>query len=253
MLSNDSKKPLVCLFDSGIGGINLLCECVKKMPQVDFAYFADNYNVPYGNLSGGELLSRTVKIFDKMSALNPAAAVVACNTVTAQCISALRARYKFRIVGIQPAIKPAAAQGDCIVLATPSTAESVAVRELTLKYGRGRTRVLPCPQLAAYIENNIFSLSEKALFNLLPQADTEGVVLGCTHYTFIKNVIGAYYNCRVWDGIEGTTDHLREILGICDHLKPTLQKINFYSGNCAKNRRILNVLLAYGQDGFIVK
>ena len=253
MLLRKENRPLVCVFDSGIGGLNLLYECVKSIPQADLAYFADNYHVPYGNMDDEQLLARTEKIFDKIARLNPAAAVVACNTVTAKCIAELRARYTFNIIGIQPAVKPAAAQGECIVLATAATANSASVRALVEKYGRGRTRVFSCPQLAAYVEQNIFSLSESEIISMLPQVEAREVVLGCTHYSFIKKTIAAYYNCRIWDGVVGTVNHLNDCLGKLNHFQTTFNQIAFLGGNISKNRQILSIMLKNGADSFLTK
>ena len=99
----------VCVFDSGIGGLNLLAECAALCPDRDFIYFADNDNVPYGNMTRARMRELVFGIFDEIAGCNPSAAVVACNTVTAAFIRDLRAAYPFPIVGIQPAVKQAAA------------------------------------------------------------------------------------------------------------------------------------------------
>ncbi len=239
-------NPCVCFFDSGIGGLSLLYECVRKLPRVDFVYFADNHRVPYGNLSHEELIERVDGVFSEMNALEPAAAVAACNTVTAECIAYLREKYPFEIIGIQPAVKPAAANGNCTVLATAATANSAALKELTEKYGNGRTRVYACPDLAAYIEENALNPGFDDVVRLLPDVAAENVVLGCTHYIFVKDIIMKRYNCRVYDGLEGTAEQLRKKLGISDHSEPRAQKISFCGGDTAKNRDIFRRMLMYG-------
>ncbi len=234
----------VCFFDSGIGGLSLLYECVRKLPRVNFTYFADNFNMPYGRLSHSELIAITDGIFSEIAKLNPSAAVVACNTVTAQCIEFLRSKYPFEIIGIQPAIKPAAAiGGNCLVLATPSTVHSQSLKQLSEKYGRGHTNLVACPDLAAYVEKNINNLSKEGVEWLLPEFKADSVVLGCTHYVFVKNIIKNYYGCPVFDGIEGTAAHLCGKLGISDHRNSRGQKISFKGGDYAKNREIFNLIL----------
>ncbi|MDE6597126.1 MAG: glutamate racemase [Clostridia bacterium] len=243
-MENTNNNPLVCFFDSGIGGLSLLYECVRILPRVDFTYFADNYRMPYGSLTHEKMLEYVDEAFSFIAAQNPAATVVACNTVTAQCVNYLRQKYKFNIVGIQPAIKPAAARGGkCLVLATPSTAQSQSLNLLAERYGCGVTEIHACPDLAAYIENNIANLSEKEVQKLLPQIEADSVVLGCTHYVFIKEIITDFYNCPVFDGIEGTAAHLAEILGIFDHRAQRGQKISFKGGDFTKNRVIFNRIL----------
>lgn len=250
MPAQETPKRLICIFDSGIGGLNLLYSCAKYSPNLDFAYFADNYNVPYGNMSADELYARTFNIFKEIEKLNPAAAVVACNTVTALCIEGLRAEFPFRILGIQPAVKPAAAEGECIVLATSATANSPSLKNLIAKHGRGRTSCIACPQLAGYIEENIFSLSKEKILSMLPDVCAGEVALGCTHYSFVAPVIKSRYNCRIWDGAEGVAANLCKILGFFDHQRNTPQKIEFLSGNARKNAEIYEKLLKFGQDYF---
>ncbi|MDE6868358.1 MAG: aspartate/glutamate racemase family protein, partial [Clostridia bacterium] len=213
-------------------------------PRVDFTYFADNFRVPYGNLTREELISRVDEIFEEIAKTNPAAAVVACNTVTAQCIDFLRNKYGFPILGIQPAIKPAVESGGkCLVLATPSTVKSNAFKSLLEKYGGSKTRVVACDKLAYYIEQNILNLSKEGVESLLPKCAADTVVLGCTHYVLAEKIIQSFYNCPVFDGISGTADHLKEVLGIYDHSGQRAQKIAFSGGDSYKNRKVFNSIL----------
>ncbi|MDE5729428.1 MAG: aspartate/glutamate racemase family protein [Clostridia bacterium] len=252
-----AKNPAakVCFFDSGIGGLNLFYNCSQKLRGADLYYYADNFNVPYGNLSASEITAKADKIFFEISKQNPSAAVVACNTVTATCAGYLRAKYDFPIIGIQPAVKPAAAAGSCTVLATAATANSAALKELVVRFGNGRTEVIGCPQLAAYIENNIFNIEESKVAAILPQeVKTDGVVLGCTHYAFIKEIIAKKYGCPVYDGIDGTAARLCRILGISDHppakTLPPPAKVTFTGGDEAKNAEIFRLLgVAHGGAG----
>lgn len=237
-------NPTVCFFDSGIGGLWLLYECVKKLPDVDFTYFSDNAHVPYGSLPQDKLIELTDSVFSEMSKLNPKAAVVACNTVTARCIDYIRNKYPFEVIGIQPAVKPAAKNGKCLVLATPSTAESRPLHNLIEKFGNGRTVTVACPDLAQYIENNVENLDEKYIKRNLPKIGCDSVVLGCTHYIYIKDIVKSFYNCPVFDGIEGTADNLVKKLGKNDHRAKRTQKITFEGGLVVKNRNIFRNLVA---------
>ncbi len=243
MFSKSSANRLVCFFDSGIGGLNLMYSCYKRRKDCNFAYFADNYNMPYGSLPKSEVLLKVDGIFQKISLLNPAVAVVACNTVTAECIDYLRKKYNFPIVGIQPAIKPAAKLSKkCLVLATEATVNSSAVKDLAAKYGNKNVVLAPCPNLAAYIENNIFNIKENEIRQLLPPADCDGVVLGCTHYTYVADAVSRFYGCGVFDGVEGTVNQICKILGIFDHHENCRQEVAFYGGNCLKNAQIFEYL-----------
>ena len=234
-----SAPPRVAFFDSGIGGLTLLNECVRKLPYVDFIYVADNFNMPYGNKPYEEVLNLVDAHFEKINALNPAAAVIACNTVTAACARFLRSKYSFPIIGIQPAVKPAAKDGGkCVVLATPATAASAPVKELVQRYGNGITEVVPCENLAAYIEGNIFNLDAEQIVSLLPNTHADSVVLGCTHYIYAEKIIARFYGCHVYDGLEGTANHLCEILGNFDHFPKSRGKVTFLGGDTDKNAEV---------------
>lgn len=241
---NDVNRP-VCVFDSGIGGLNLLYACAKMCPETNFMYFADNYNVPYGSLSEKRVKALVHDIFDEIASYNPLAVVVACNTVTALCISDLRARYNFPILGIQPAIKQAVrTAGDCLVLATPATVSSPSFKALCNAYGQGRVKAEACPSLASYIEDNIFDYPDIKISGLLPAASPSSVVLGCTHYVFAAKSISEAYSCATFDGILGTADHLRKILKNLQCFSVIKRIIQFKRGDNAKNQKIFNMLLS---------
>lgn len=244
--NNVDRNGPVCIFDSGIGGLNLLAECARLCPSRDFIYFADNYNMPYGSLEPERVRELVFAIFARMAEFSPSAAVVACNTATALCISDLRKRYDFPIIGIQPAIKQAVkVAGECLVLATPATVSSPSFIALCKKYGEGRVRAAGCPSLAAYIENNIDLFPDFDLSGLLPPFNPASVVLGCTHYVFAAKAISEAYSCATYDGILGTSDHLCLHLGNEHKISLNNQKIEFIGGDFNKNRRIFGMLTGY--------
>ena len=237
-------NPTVCLFDSGIGGLWLLHECVKKLPNVDFAYFSDNAHVPYGSLSQEKLIELSDAVFDEIAKLNPAVAVIACNTVTARCIEYLRNKYSFSIVGIQPAVKPAVkVGGKCLVLATPATANSSQLHELVEKYGNGEVEVFACPDLAQYIENNLENIDEEYIKSILPKIKCDNVVLGCTHYIYIKDIISTYYKCPTFDGIAATANNVVTKLNMSGEQHQRAQKVMFEWSFATKNRKIFNSIV----------
>jgi glutamate racemase len=241
VIKNENDLPTVCVFDSGIGGLNLLAECVKRIPYINYVYVADNYNVPYGNLSHDKILSLVEGAFKEIEKLRPSAVAIACNTVTAECIDILRKEYTFPIVGMQPAIKQAAREGGkCLILATKATIASKSFGRLIEEYASGNTVIYPCDSLASYIEENIFNLPENLPENLLPSVEADSVVLGCTHYIFAKKSIQKRYHCKIFDGIVGTADHLKTILGTSDHNLQCKGKITFKLGDFNKNKVIFN-------------
>lgn len=216
----------VVVFDSGSGGLNLLCRCALCVPHAHYYYISDSANVPYGNRRPEEIMRLTLSALGGIERLNPAALVVACNTVTANCIDELRRRYPFPVIGIQPAVKQAAAiGGKCLVLATNATVKSSAFLNLVSRFAPADTTIAACENLASYIERNVLSLPGELPEELLPEVAADSVVLGCTHYAFVKRQINKKYGCPVFDGIEGTAARFSKIMGMNDHF--CLQNGNF--------------------------
>lgn len=244
------------VFDSGIGGLNLLFECARRAPQLEYYYVSDSANVPYGNKTAEEIYNLTVSALEGIEKLNPRALVIACNTVTARCVSDLRAKYSFPVIGIQPAIKQASEiGGKCLALATQATVNSGAFKALVSSFGGANVTAVACRELARYVEENVFSLPDPLPQGLLPDFQPDCVVLGCTHYSFVKKQIEERYKCPVFDGIAGTADHFAKIIGTGDHLKPLLGKfdhhalkrlkITFNGGNCDKNLQIFEKFFSF--------
>lgn len=239
-------KNSICIFDSGVGGLNVLKECVTKLPSYNYTYVADNYNVPYGNKSPRQLMSLILPKFDAIAENRPQAVIIGCNTVTTNCISELRRIYPFPIIGMQPAIKQGCIGGrKCLLLCTMATAESENLRSLIKESDACRLYVYPVDGFADYIENNVFCLNEKVIENFLPYGKFDSVVLGCTHYIFATKIIKKLFNCDVYDGLSGTANHLSNILGEVDHQCDKKPKITFYSGNFIKNKALFDKINAY--------
>ena len=228
----------ICIFDSGIGGINVLSECVRRKPWLNYNYVSDNFNVPYGNKSSAEIFNLVKNKLDVVAKSKPRAVVIACNTATTNCIGALRKEYDFNLVGIEPAVKQCRdVDKKCLLLCTSATANSKNLGNLIKKFG-ANLEVLAMKNLAEYIENNAPNLDENAIINSLPNGEYDVVILGCTHYVFAKKMIRKKYNCAVFDGIVGTVNHLFNILGICDHKSTKMGKVGFFGGNIAKNQSL---------------
>ena len=117
------------------------------------------------------------------------------------------------------------------------------MHDLIGRFGSGETKVAPCSDLASYIEENVGNFNPAEVERLLPKESADSVVLGCTHYSFVKDIIKNYYNCPVFDGNEGTSAHLCEKLGISDHRAERAQSIAFIGGNTDKNRSVFRSLM----------
>lgn len=211
------------IFDSGVGGLSLLRELRRLLPNEDFIYYGDRANAPYGAKTHEEILRISSRIVDKLLAQGAKAVVVACNTATAVAIEPLRAAYpELPIIGIEPAVKPARAAGcrRVLVLATPVTVSEERFSALLRANSEEGCEFIgvPCRELASMIENEKSSAEiEEYLRDILDPYRAEGfdgIVLGCTHYPLaleeIKRAAGA--SVKVFDGSDGTARHTKKLL-----------------------------------------
>ena len=199
-------------FDSGIGGLTVLAACKKYFKEGIFYYYGDNEHAPYGNLSPEKIKCYVHKIFNIFSRLRVRAVVIACNTVTAVCIEELRKKYPFPIIGAEPAINTAASHGgEVLALVTRATYESERFRRLCERaqknFPESKLRPVACDDLAGEIERNLIVGSFDCR-PFLPEGRADAVVLGCTHYVYVKEDIHKHYGCEVFDGNEGIARRL---------------------------------------------
>lgn len=207
------KRLTVGIFDSGIGGLTVLRECVRRAPYAKFYYLGDNGRAPYGSRSEEEILSFTAEAFSVFREKKVDAAVIACNTATAVAADAVRRKCPFPVLGVEPAIKPAAEQcKNVLVLSTERTAESARMKMLVGRFPDCEFQVFACRNLAGAIENYYLKEEPFLLSAHLPQGRFDGVVLGCTHYSFFKEAISKFYACPVFDGGEGVAKRLCKVL-----------------------------------------
>ena len=198
----------VGVFDSGVGGLSVLRALLAELPQTRFVYVADRAYAPYGERPAEDIVERSQRIVAQLREAYPLdAMVVACNTATAHAIDALRhTHHDLPFVGVEPALKPAAAQSltrHIGVMATRGTLESERYRKLQARLGHGspahRPHFVnqPCNGLADAIERGdavqVRKLCQKyvsALHDQVPEgARIDTLVLGCTHYPFAADVL----------------------------------------------------------------
>ncbi len=214
----------VGMFDSGVGGVSTLAAAVSELPGEDFLYYGDAKNAPYGVKTRDDILALSRRVVEILIKNGAKAVVIACNTATGAAAEALRAQYHFPIIGIEPAIKPASllrAGGVVLSLATPLTLHSEKYHRLESLYGEGVVS-LPCPGLMDFVERG--ELHSPALDDyierlLTPYRDQQidAVVLGCTHYVFLRETIAAHLpkGTPLIDGNAGTARQLRRRLTEC--------------------------------------
>lgn len=216
------------VFDSGIGGLSILRSLRRALPHEDFIYFADTAHAPYGERDEDFVLDRAALITrDLVDRLGIKLLVVACNTATALAIQTLRAQWpQLIIVGVEPALKPAAAHSQTHrvgVVATRGTLTSDKFAQLQASLaGQAEFVLQPCDGLAAAIESSdaalTASLCERYARALGPLGTAAGeidtLVLGCTHYAFANDdwvrLVGP--QVRILETGEPVARHTRQML-----------------------------------------
>ena len=198
MSSQSISQQAVGVMDSGVGGISVLKHIHALLPHENLMYVADSKYAPYGNKTAEEITARCFELADYLIAKNVKALVIACNTATAAAINAMREKYSLPIIGMEPAVKPAAEaskNGIIGVLATVGTLKSAQFAALLESYGRNvKVVTQACVGLVECIERGELrteatrQLLKKYCAPLLAEgADT--IVLGCTHYPFVRPLI----------------------------------------------------------------
>ena len=209
------------VFDSGVGGISVLKELIAQMPRENFLYFGDSANAPYGAKTTEEVRTLSLQAAAHLAGRGLKALVVACNTATAASIRVLRQQYPgLVVVGIEPAVKPAAERfpgGRVGVMATEVTLREEKLRTLLSRYPQTEFIPIAAPGVVELVEAGKADSPEMdaLLKTLLEQhkGHLDGLVLGCTHYPFVKKAIFRVLgDIPLFDGGEGTARHTRSCL-----------------------------------------
>ncbi len=207
------------VFDSGVGGVSVLRDLARVLPKENFAYLGDTKYAPYGVKGEEEILFLTENAVDRLMRRDIKALVIACNTATSAAAAHLRQKLSIPVIGMEPALKPASLatkSGKIAVLATPATLRQEKFQRLFAQCGQNAV-LLPCPGLMEFAER--CELEGERLDEYLKgtfsraQGDIAAVVLGCTHYVFLKKAIQkALPNATLFDGNEGTARRLKSVL-----------------------------------------
>ena len=217
-----TKQQYIAVFDSGVGGISVLKELVKLMPNEQYLYFGDSANAPYGGRTTDQVRQLTMDAAQMLVDRGIKALVVACNTATAAAINDLRQTYPdLIIIGIEPALKLAADRfpgGHVGVMATPVTLREEKFNQQMERFSDITVSTIPVPALVSLVEQGhrddekIEALLRPALEPYAGKLDA--VVLGCTHYPFAAKVISRILGEKtaILDGGEGTARETRRRL-----------------------------------------
>lgn len=214
---------MIGIFDSGSGGLSVLREILRVLPWEKYIYYADNANCPYGEKTPEFIRGRGRAISEYLLSRGAEIIVVACNTATAAAISTLRNEYPVRFIGMEPAVKPAALSSKTGVIGVLATAGTLkGSKYLTAKgiYEEDVKIVEHVGQgFVELVENGILDgpvaeeTVRKSLRPLL-EAGADRIVLGCTHYPFLRKVIQrvAGPDVTIIDPAPAVARHLLEVM-----------------------------------------
>lgn len=232
------------VFDSGVGGISVLLEMQKRFPGETFYYYGDNYNAPYGEKGKRELITLGVACIEKLLNYNVKAIVVACNTLSVNALKELKGYSPVPLYGVFPPLEKALINDEkTILLCTSATA---------IYYNGIKNKnlvVCPCKTLVKQIENykNILDVNLTTDVPLHYKNDFDTVILGCTHYLFLKNKIFDHLKPRkIISGNEFTIDYMQKHQLLREKYDKNIKSGVFFVGDTARaNEEFYNKVVKY--------
>jgi glutamate racemase len=237
----------IAFFDSGMGGLSVLHEARKRIPDEEFIYYADTLHVPYGTKPKEQvkdfIMTSVSAIMEQPVPVK--ALVIACNTATSIAVQDLRKAYSIPIIGMEPAVKPAVELSRrsgrrVLVIATPLTLRESRYHELVNRVDdQSIVDSLPLPELVQYCERLQFDGEEiEAYFHRKLSnyhlSDYGTIVLGCTHFPFYRSLLTRLLpaHMNIVDGSRGTVRRLQEVVA-CTKVRsrPVTSPLRFISSN----------------------
>ncbi|MBK1854506.1 glutamate racemase [Verrucomicrobiaceae bacterium 5K15] len=211
------------ILDSGLGGLSVFNEVQKLMPNESVIYFGDSAWCPYGAREADEIQRRVFKVTDFLLEQGCQLIIIACNSATIAAVEALRAAYPVPFVGMEPGVKPAAAMtqtGTVGVLATEASLAGEKFHRLVTDHSNGVNVITrPCPNFVELVERGELSgtkalgIVEEETLPLL-EAGADVLVLGCTHYPFLRPLIEqvAGPDVQILDTGEAVARHVARLM-----------------------------------------
>lgn len=238
-----------------MGGLSVLREVHRLLPGVDLHYVGDSAWCPYGTKSSDVICKRVIEISDYLISHGAGILVIACNSATIHAAGALRAAYPLPIVGMEPAVKPAAEltrSGVIGVLATEASIAGEKFHQLVNTYARGlRVITRPCPRFVELVEAGkldgpeVEEAVDEAIAPLL-EADADVFVLGCTHYPFLRAMIEKRLpaGTQVVDTAPAVARRVKSLMGDCEEIGDNIATISIQTtGSIETLNRLLPNLL----------
>ncbi len=247
----------IAVLDSGVGGISVLIELQKAFPYERFLYYGDNQNSPYGNLNKQKLLSLSIHNINIIKSYPIKMIVLACNTLSVNLINEIKEYSGVPTLGVFPPVESCLISGkSTILLSTIRTAENY-----KSKYNFESVGFF---DLASEIEKNLFSLEKvnflrcktkgKLDIAKCKKGQFENVILGCTHYNFIKNQIFDHFQPQKL--LDGTSNLISQMQPIIKKQKSSViccQNSPLFIGENAKTNRLFYVRSGQNNSNFLKK
>lgn len=246
------------IFDSGVGGLSVFKEVRKLLPFEAITYFADSGNCPYGSKTREEILFLARKRIEFLLAQHCKLIVIACNTITAVAIDQFRSEYGIPFIGMEPALKPAALQTRTKkigVLATENTLSGKLFKQTYEKHAAGlEVFIQPGYGLVELVEQGEQD-SEKARRLLetyltpMMEKGADTLVLGCTHYPFLKDMIQKVAGDRLAvidpsDAVAAQTKRILKAYGLISESRRTPRPDFFTTGEKAMAQRFFSLAVS---------
>lgn len=260
-MSQDRASSPIGIMDSGVGGLSVVREIQRLMPHEQLIYVADSAHAPYGEKSAAYVQARVLAIADFLLSQGAKALVLACNTATAMAVEVLRAKVRVPVIAMEPALKPAAHQtksGVVGVLATQGTLQSERFARLHDAYGHQvRFFQRACHHWVRQVERGelhspLTLQLVRAEVEPLLAAGADVLVLGCTHYPFLREQIQAVAGeaVQIIDPAPAVARHLRQCLLEADALQPEAvpASLRIYTSGSLESLQALLTLLDFQAD-----
>ena len=253
----------ILLFDSGVGGLTVLAELRKLLPEAPVIYAADLAGLPYGEKSEAEVAARVAGLLGRMSErFRPRLITIACNTASTIALGMVREVLHIPIVGTVPAIKPAAAltkSGAIGLLGTAATVRQKYVDDLEREFAQGKRLIrYACPGLVEAAEAKlrgaapdpaVFEAAAAGLRNQPAGNAIDTVVLACTHFPLVEQELRAALgdNVRFIDGAQGIARRVAYLTQGQPFLRAS-PDVAVVTGNMADAAPLAAVLKTYGLE-----
>ncbi|MEW4365383.1 glutamate racemase [Aliikangiella maris] len=242
------------MFDSGVGGLSIFNAVKDFLPQENIIYLADTRYAPYGDQSEAFIIERSQKITDFLLQHSIKLLVVACNTATAAAIQVLRDNYSIPIIGVEPAIKPAVEktpEGRIGVIATKATLKSEKYQRLKARFAENASITEKATPLFVQLVETVAQLQPQHIAEIKQELQifidqkVNTLVLGCTHFPFLNEVIAQIMGAEVTilENAQPVAKEIARKLGDNVNLQNTARQLTFYSSNPAAAQAKFNLIL----------